>query len=68
MGFFGMLYPEDVGGSNAGLTAFCAGPEEIAHGSLSLAAAATMQSMTGTRFVHMLGSDDHRERLLKPAP
>jgi len=67
LGFFGMLYPEDVGGTDVGLIAFCAGLEEIARGSLSLAAAATMQSMMGTRFVHMLGTEDHRERLLKPA-
>lgn len=67
MGFFGMLYPEDAGGSDAGLIAFCWALEEIARGSMSLAAAATMQSMMGTRFVHMLGTPDHHERLLKPA-
>ena len=67
LGFFGMLYPEEDGGSNAGLVAFCWALSEIARGSMSLAAAATMQALMGTRFVQMLGTDRHREKFLRPA-
>lgn len=67
LGFFGMRYPEDVGGSGMALTEFCLALAEIARGSLSLAAAAAMQSLMGTKFLHMLGNADIIERLFKPA-
>jgi alkylation response protein AidB-like acyl-CoA dehydrogenase len=67
LGFFAMRYPEDVGGSGTGLTEFCLALEEIARGSLSLAGCAAMQSLMGTKFLHMLGSADVIERLFKPA-
>jgi butyryl-CoA dehydrogenase len=67
LGFFAMRYPEDVGGSNLDLVTLCLALEEIARGSMSLAGAATMQSLMGTKFLHMLGVADIRERLLLPA-
>jgi len=67
LGFFGMRYPEDVGGSGVALTEFCLALAEIARGSMSLAAAAAMQSLMGTKFLHMLGNADIIERLFKPA-
>jgi len=67
LGLFGMRYPEDVGGSGMRLTEFCLALEEIARGSMSLAGCAAMQSLMGTKFLHMLGNADILERLLKPA-
>ncbi len=67
LGFFGMRYPEKVGGIGLGLYAYCKAVEEIARGSLSVAACVSMQSMMGTNFVYTLGNEDHHERLLKPA-
>jgi len=67
LGFVGMRYPEDVGGSGLGLTEFCIALEEIARGSMSLAGAVAMQSLMGTKFLHMLGNADVVERLFKPA-
>ncbi|MGE5338460.1 MAG: acyl-CoA dehydrogenase family protein [Gemmatimonadota bacterium] len=67
LGFFGMRYPEDVGGTGMGLTEFCLALAEIARGSMSLAGAAAMQSLMGTKFLHMLGNVDIVERLFKPA-
>ena len=67
LGFFGMRYPEAVGGSGAGLAEFALALEEIARGSMSLAGAAAMQSLMGTKFLQMLGNDDIIERLFKPA-
>jgi butyryl-CoA dehydrogenase len=67
LGFFGIRYPEDVGGSGLDLVTFCLALEEVARGSLSLAGCAAMQSLMGTKFLHMLGNADLLERLFKPA-
>ena len=67
LGLFGMRYPEADGGHGLALTEFCLALEEIARGSLSVAGCAAMQSLMGTKFLHMLGNADIRERLFKPA-
>ena len=67
LGFFGLRYPEALGGSDAGLVEFCLALAEIARGSMSLAGAAAMQSLMGTKFLHLLGNADIVERLLVPA-
>jgi len=67
LGFFGLRYPEEVGGSGLGLTEFALALEEIARGSMSLAGAVAMQSLMGTKFLHLLGNADIIERLFKPA-
>jgi butyryl-CoA dehydrogenase len=67
LGFFGIRYPESVGGLGLDLLTFCAAIAEVARGSLSLAAAASMQCVMGTHFLHVYGNQDIHERLLKPA-
>jgi benzylmalonyl-CoA dehydrogenase len=67
LGYFGLRYPESVGGMGADFATFCLMAEEIARGSLSLAAAAAMQCLMGTDFVYRFGTDDHKTRLLAPA-
>jgi len=67
IGLFGMRYPEADGGTGLALVEFCLALEEIARGSLSVAGCVAMQSLMGTKFLHMLGNDDIRERLFKPA-
>ncbi len=67
LGLFGMRYPEADGGSGLALSEFCLALEEIARGSMSVAGCAAMQSLMGTKFLHMLGNGDIRERLFKPA-
>jgi len=67
MGLFGMRYPEADGGTGLALMEFCLALEEIARGSLSVAACVAMQSLMGTKFLHMLGSTDIRAHLFKPA-
>jgi len=67
LGFFGMRYPESIGGLAVDLVTLCLALEEIARGSMSLAGCVTMQSLMGTKFLEMLGNDDIRERLLAPA-
>src|SRR3970040_262845 len=51
LGHFGLRYPESVGGLGADFTTFCLMAEELARGSLALAAAVSMQSLMGTDFV-----------------
>ena len=67
LGFFGMRYPEEVGGSGMALSEFCLALQEVARGSMSLAGAVAMQSLMGTKFLHMLGNADIVQRLFKPA-
>ena len=67
MGLFGMRYPEKDGGTGLALIDFCLALEEIARGSLSVAGCVAMQSLMGTKFLHMLGNDDIHKRLFKPA-
>jgi alkylation response protein AidB-like acyl-CoA dehydrogenase len=67
LGFFGLRYPESVGGSGLDFVSYCLAISEIARGSISLAAAAAMQSLMGTHFLHMFGNEAIRESLLKPA-
>src|SRR5437762_4968491 len=49
------------------MTTYCLLAEELARGSLSLAAAACMQSLMGTHFIFKYGGDELRERYLAPA-
>ena len=65
--YFGLRYPETVGGSGADFITFCLLVEEIACGSLSLAAAVSMQGLMGTDFVYRFGTEAHKSRLLAPA-
>jgi alkylation response protein AidB-like acyl-CoA dehydrogenase len=67
LGLFAMRYPEEDGGIGMDLNSFCLALTEIARGSMSLAGAVAMQSLMGTKFLHMLGNDDIRERLFQPA-
>jgi alkylation response protein AidB-like acyl-CoA dehydrogenase len=66
-GYLGLRYPESVGGMEADFLTFCIMVEEIAFGSLSLAAAVSMQCLMGTDFIFRFGTDDHIKRLLIPA-
>jgi len=67
LGFFGLRYPEEVGGQGADFRTACVMYTELAYGSLSLAAICAMQSLMGTHFVHRYGTAEHHERYLRPA-
>jgi alkylation response protein AidB-like acyl-CoA dehydrogenase len=66
-GWLGLRYPEAYGGADADMVTYCLFAEELARGSLSLAAAAAMQSLMGTYFVFKHGSDELKARYLVPA-
>src|SRR5258705_966814 len=65
--YLGLRYPEAYGGADADMVTYCLFAEELARGSLSVAAAAAMQSLMGTYFVYKYGSEALRQRYLVPA-
>ena len=67
MGYFGLRYPEEYGGSGGDNTMFCLFCEEMAKGSMTIAAISAMQCLMGTNFIFRFGTDGHRKRLLVPA-
>jgi butyryl-CoA dehydrogenase len=67
LGYLGLRYPEQYGGADADMTTYCLFAEELARGSLSVAAAAAMQGLMGTHFIHKYGTEALRERYLVPA-
>lgn len=66
-GAFGIRYPKSVGGAGGTTTQFCIMVEEIARGSMSVAAFTAMQCLMGTNFLYEYGEAEQHERLLKPA-
>ncbi|MFQ5599791.1 MAG: acyl-CoA dehydrogenase family protein [Candidatus Krumholzibacteriia bacterium] len=66
LGVFGMRYPEPEG-SGADTVSYVLAMEELARGSLAVAAVCAMQSLMGTWFVHRFARGEVRERLLGPA-
>jgi alkylation response protein AidB-like acyl-CoA dehydrogenase len=67
LGCFGLRYPASLGGQDADFQTACILYEELAAGSLSLAAITAMQGLMGTVFVHRFGTPEQRERYLRPA-
>lgn len=66
LGFFGMRYPEPEG-SGCDVMTYILAVEELAWGSLSVAAACAMQSLMGTWFLHRFGDETIRGDYLAPA-
>jgi len=65
LGFFAMRYPEPLGGG-ADTLSYLLAVEELARGSLAVAAACSMQSLMCTFFVHRFAEGDLRKRLVEP--
>src|SRR3989304_3245229 len=51
LGFFGIRYPEEVGGSGLDLVTFCLALQEVARGSVWGAGCAAVQALMGTEFL-----------------
>ena len=63
LGYFGMRYPEPDG-TGMDVLSYALATEELARGSLAVAAACAMQSLMGTTFVHRFTTGELRERLV----
>ncbi len=67
LGYFGLRYPEEFGGAAADMLTYCLFCEEVARGSLAIAAVAAMQSLMGTHFVYKYGTEAQHQAYLVPA-
>jgi butyryl-CoA dehydrogenase len=67
LGYFGVRYPEEYGGAGGDEVMFTLLCEELARGSLSLAASVSMQCLMGTNFIYRFGTEEQKQRLLVPA-
>ena len=61
LGFYGMRYPKDAGGTDLDVVSYCLAVIELAKGSLSLAAACTMQSLMATYFLYKYGDNEVKD-------
>ncbi|MBI3456384.1 MAG: acyl-CoA dehydrogenase family protein [Candidatus Rokubacteria bacterium] len=66
-GYLALRYPEAYGGAEADMVTYCLFAEELARGSMSLAALAAMQGLMGTYFIYKYGGEELRQRYLVPA-
>jgi alkylation response protein AidB-like acyl-CoA dehydrogenase len=67
MGAFRIRYPRDRQGAGGNNTLFCIMCEELARGSMSVAAITAMQCLMGTNFLFQYGTEDHYHRLFLSA-
>ena len=67
LGYLGIRYPQEYGGSGGDHVMFVLLCEELARGSMSLAASVSMQSLMGTDFIYRFGTEEQKQRLLVPA-
>jgi alkylation response protein AidB-like acyl-CoA dehydrogenase len=67
LGYLGIRYPGEYGGSGGDSVMFTILCEELARGSMCLAASVAMQCLMGTSFIHRFGSEEQKQRLLVPA-
>jgi alkylation response protein AidB-like acyl-CoA dehydrogenase len=67
LGFFGMRYPAEAGGSGHDVVSYCLAVEELARASLSVAAVCTMQSLMGTYFLYRSTDEGIHSELFRPA-
>jgi short/branched chain acyl-CoA dehydrogenase len=66
LGLMGMLIPEKWGGAEAGLVAYVAVMEEIGHADQSVAAAWNAHSTIASLPLASFGTDEQKERWLRP--
>lgn len=69
LGYYGAMYPENVGGSGLSkpYTCFTVLCEELARGSMGFAAGVCMQGSTATHTIYQWGSDKLKKQYLEPA-
>ena len=66
-GFYGLRYPEEVGGQGGDNVLFAIFVEEMSRCYVSTAARAMMQCLMGTDFLHRFGTEEQKQEFLIPA-
>jgi alkylation response protein AidB-like acyl-CoA dehydrogenase len=67
LGYYGIRYPESLGGMAGDSLSFTILAEELGWASVAFAAIVTMQCLMGTDFLYRYGTAEQKERLLIPA-
>lgn len=67
LGAYGIRYPKESGGAGGNNTMFCIMCEELARGSMAVAAFTAMQCLMGTNFIFRFGTEEHKKKFLIPA-
>ncbi|MEA2861618.1 MAG: hypothetical protein QOC72_3657 [Methylobacteriaceae bacterium] len=66
LGFMGMLVPDEWGGSDTGQIAYAMAIEEIAAGDGACSTIMSVHNSVGCAPIHKYGTDEQKERYLKP--
>jgi len=66
-GFYGLRYPEEVGGQGGDNVMFAIFVEEMARCYMGTAARAMMQCLMGTEFLHRFGTEEQKQAFFFPA-
>lgn len=67
LGYYAIRYPREIGGGGCTNTQFCIMCEELARGSMSVAAFTAMQCLMGTDFLFKFGTEEMKEKYFYPA-
>lgn len=67
LGYFGLRYPTEYGGTDGDNIMFCILCEELARGSMSFAAGVMMQAMQSTHFPFNHGTEEQKQKFIVPA-
>ncbi len=67
LGFYGMRYPEQSGGTGLDIISYSLAVIELARGSLSLAMSCTMQSLMATYFLYRFGNEEIKQNFFSEA-
>ncbi len=67
LGWLGIRYSEAYGGGEADTMTYNLMCEELARGSLAVAATVAMQSLMGTDFIYRFGTEEQKQKWLVPA-
>ncbi|AGL00034.1 acyl-CoA dehydrogenase family protein [Desulfoscipio gibsoniae] len=66
-GYFGIRYPEAYGGAGSDMISYIIMVEEMAYGSMSVAAAVSVHTSAGTMPIYRFGSEEQKQKYLVPA-
>ena len=67
LGFYGVKYPEEYGGSSGDTTMLCVLCEELARGSASVCMGAGGQALMNTYCLYHYGTEEQKRQILMPA-
>jgi len=67
LGAYGIRYSKEYGGAGANTTMFCIMCEELARGSMAVAAFTAMQCLMGTDFIYRYATEENKKKFLIPA-